>query len=158
MVLPPGEGPPPPRTQPDADRAWHYEIGPRPRQVSLICVRVDADLRIAGYAPDIAASMALVCAEALNNIVEHALPGRSDGWITLEIDPAPPCRLTFRDNGAPLPDGLLLAGPGPDLSGERRDLAEGGYGWLLIRSFAESVAYTRLEEENVLQVTLRMSG
>ncbi len=115
---------------------------------------MQSDLTEAGLGIDKAAKMALICAEALNNIVEHALPGRKDGWIEVLIDPAPPGRLVFRDNGGPMQGGLPRAGSAPDPHAPRQQISEGGYGWVLIHSLAACVDYTHTDGQNIVRITL----
>ncbi|QFS84450.1 hypothetical protein FIU97_16970 [Roseivivax sp. THAF40] len=139
---------------------WRYPVANNPRDVRRTCVAVEADLRAAGVSSGAAARMELICAEVLNNIVEHAMPGQPDGWIELQIDLAAPGRLTFLDNGAPMPDGgrRQISDPDmscpPDMNGPKETLPEGGYGWLLIRSLAEHVEYDRTDGKNSVRITL----
>ncbi|WP_386800972.1 ATP-binding protein [Litorisediminicola beolgyonensis] len=97
--------------------------------------------------------VALVLAEALNNVVEHALAGRSAGRIDLSLyftDARLHCRI--RDDGAPMPEGAIPVTTRPDLTQETQDLPEGGFGWFLIRELADEVAYTRRRGENQLDI------
>lgn len=92
----------------------------------------------------------IVVAEVLNNIVEHAYasaPGPIRLWVALE-----PGQLCFRieDEGRPMPDRQLPGGilPAPD------DLAEGGFGWHLIRALATDLQYDRRGPVNCLRFRL----
>lgn len=134
--------------------SWRYPVANNPRDVRRTCVAVEADLRAAGVSSDAAARMELICAEVLNNIVEHAMSDQPDGWIEVHIDPAAPGCLTFLDNGAPMPDGVPLQATGPDMSAPKETLSEGGYGWHLIRSLAEHVEYDRSDGKNSVRITL----
>ena len=102
---------------------------------------------------DKAGMVEIALAEVINNIVEHAYSDRTDGQISVDVSKGSSL-LTFeiRDNGAPLPGGELPPGNPADLSGPRDSLPEGGFGWLLIRSLAHDLGYTRAEGENQLRV------
>ena len=91
----------------------------------------------------------LVLAEALNNIVEHACD-RQCGKIYMLLNLGPQdlhCRI--EDNGRPMSDGSLPSGELQlfDPSGE---VAEGGFGWFLIRTLSHDLNYRRIGERNQL--------
>lgn len=95
----------------------------------------------------------LVLAEALNNIVEHAY-GRHDGQISISLNLRPgdlTCRI--EDTGKPMPGDHL---PGGDLHlyDETGAVAEGGFGWHLIRALSRDLDYRRLGERNLLSFRL----
>lgn len=88
----------------------------------------------------------IVLAEVLNNIVEHAYaagPGPIRLWVGLE--PGQLC-IRIEDEGRPMPDHRLPTGqlPTPE------DLAEGGFGWHLIRSLSSDLRYDRRGAVNCL--------
>jgi serine/threonine-protein kinase RsbW len=88
----------------------------------------------------------IVLAEVLNNIVEHAY-AEGTGPIRLGLDPVPQgTRWSVEDEGLPMPGGALPAGnlPAPT------DLSEGGFGWHLIRSLTQDLAYQRIGRVNRL--------
>lgn len=96
-----------------------------------------------------------VLAEALNNIVEHACRDLDDRRIALSI------RVTshriiaqLRDDGHPLPESHLPEGVCPTLTGMPEDLPEGGFGWFLIRTLCDRVAYARVDDTNCLTLYL----
>lgn len=97
----------------------------------------------------------VVLAEALNNIVEHAYAATS-GVIevrlaTLSVGIA--CQIT--DSGAAMPGSVLPAGVLPDMANRSlEDLAEGGFGWFLIRSLTTDLCYRRDGPMNRLSFTL----
>ena len=96
----------------------------------------------------------LVLAEALNNIVEHAYAGQDLGRITLRLQGAPgKIDLELRDRGQPMPGLALPEGRLKPLDHDG-DLAEGGFGWYLIRRLATEVSYRRDGRENVLRLVL----
>lgn len=97
----------------------------------------------------------LVLAEALNNIVEHAYVEAS-GPVLIGLDPIPKGLIvTIYDQGRPMPGGHLPEGQlrTHDSDGE---LAEGGFGWFLIRALTTALSYRRQGGANVL--CLRFAG
>jgi serine/threonine-protein kinase RsbW len=95
----------------------------------------------------------IVLAEALNNIVEHAYADAA-GEITLTLWQAGgevACRITDRGVSMPqetLPEGILAQADTP------ADLAEGGFGWFLIRSLSRDLRYARYGTLNELTFVL----
>ena len=102
---------------------------------------------------DLRGTAEIVLAEVLNNIVEHAYADQA-GDITLRLvrhDGGVHC--TVSDTGAPMPGLCLPEGrfqPLKDLA----DLPEGGFGWFLIRSLTEGLAYQRSKGLNSLSFQL----
>jgi serine/threonine-protein kinase RsbW len=91
----------------------------------------------------------LVLAEALNNVVEHAY-ARYPGQIEVEVQRhLGHLRFRIADQGLPMPDGKSPKGKNPKIAAVD-DLPEGGFGWFLIRSFAEGLAYRRFGKRNML--------
>lgn len=91
----------------------------------------------------------LVLAEALNNIVEHAYD-REYGKIYMRLNLGPQdlhCRI--EDNGRPMSDGSLPSGE-LQLFDQSGEVAEGGFGWFLIRSLSHDLDYRRIGERNQL--------
>lgn len=101
----------------------------------------------------------LVLAEALNNIVEHALAGQPGCGIDVMLARFPhwiDCEV--RDGGLPMPSGQLPQGRAPDLPTRVRDLPEGGFGWFLIRELAAELRYTRQGGINHLAFRIGLAG
>lgn len=97
-------------------------------------------------AEDTRSSVELVLAEVLNNVVEHAYRG-NDGVIRLWVQlDGGTLRCQIEDEGLPLPGRQLPDPLLPDPSA----LAEGGFGWHLIRSLVADLAYQRLGAVNRL--------
>lgn len=95
----------------------------------------------------------IVIAEVLNNIVEHAYSATS-GIIEVSVDLAEEGLLcTIADKGAAMPDNLLPQGHAQQIK-DLDNLPEGGYGWLLIRSLALDLQYSRLQGHNYLRFRL----
>lgn len=119
---------------------------------------VEDDLVAAGISSSDIGSLAIVLAEALNNVVEHAFDNNKDGVITLQIR-ARSKSLVFeiRDRGLPMPKGKAPVGSHP--MGDIRQLdkmPEGGYGWFLIRELVQDLVYDRQGGENMLLFRYRL--
>lgn len=98
-----------------------------------------------------AGGVELVLAEALNNVVEHAYAGSDPGPVQLccrhEEDGL---HVEIRDRGREMPDGHIpMADTAPHLPDEA-EIAEGGFGWFIIRHLARDIAYRREADMNVL--------
>lgn len=94
----------------------------------------------------------IVLVEVLNNIVEHAYGG-TDGNISLTVlRSGADIDVTVVDEGKSLPGGNLPMGALP----ESTTLPEGGFGWFIIQSLCDGLAYRRDGPRNIL--TLRLPG
>lgn len=105
---------------------------------------------------DDAGTVELVLAEALNNVVEHALADKKTD-TTIEIrgcHGAAGLHLTVIDHGAPMPAGAAPAARPPKLDVKTQDLPEGGFGWFMIRALATDVRYDRVGATNQLSLNL----
>lgn len=131
-------------------RPERHVIAADPQAVRDVLVALEGGSVMAGLSPDSRDAALLVLAEALNNVVEHGYQEDS-GWIGLLPVPG----------GAGLEWRIIDAGqPAPDLA-QRRDtmpdgMADGGFGWPLIRVLTDKVRLSRRRGLNVL--TLRMRG
>jgi serine/threonine-protein kinase RsbW len=108
--------------------------------------------------PEETATIELVLAEVLNNIVEHAYRGASDGSVEVAVTAsAEGLHVWLCDEGSPMPGGHLplgaYSGPGSSAAG----VPEGGYGWFLIRALTRDLAYTRLDGRNLLSFRLDLA-
>jgi len=87
----------------------------------------------------------IVMAEVLNNIVEHAY-GEDGGTIEMMLcNEGNGVHCHIVDAGRPFPLGGPPEGSLPQLLA---DLPEGGFGWALIRAFAEDLHYERRDGWN----------
>jgi serine/threonine-protein kinase RsbW len=116
-----------------------------------------ADLR-AGLAPlhldfESVSTVEIAVAEALNNVVEHALPDRPDATIQLELTRrGDVLTVLLRDPGLPMsevPQPILGL---PELPADKSALPEGGFGWMLIHSLTDRLDYRRIGGENCLKM------
>jgi serine/threonine-protein kinase RsbW len=105
--------------------------------------------------PDVLAVFELVLAEVLNNIVEHAFVGQTDGWIGIDLTAAESgLTCCIRDNGRAMPGEVLPKGDLPDISVGSSEMPEGGFGWHLIRSLTSELTYRRSADGNALRFTV----
>lgn len=103
---------------------------------------------------DAAEMLRLCLAEALNNIVEHAYDGAEGRPIYAHVNLSPKAyEVTLIDEGKPMPGGIVPDGEGPSFDEDAlEDLPEGGFGWMLIRSEMDNIAYERRDGCNVLRL------
>ena len=93
----------------------------------------------------------IALAEALNNIAEHAYAPDSPGPLEIVAHIRDDgLEFVLRDHGRALPGLTLPAGQLPDSDVPLEDLPEGGFGWFLMHSLAESLSYIRENGENRL--------
>lgn len=112
-------------------------------------------LESAGIPTDQVDRAELVVAEALNNIVEHAYGPTGAGPVTVLCQPVSDgLDLSLRDRGAGMPGDRLPEGRPALCQGPRKDLAEGGFGWFIIRDLARDIRYRRRDGENELSFRL----
>ena len=141
-------------TSPDAAaESWRLRVKlvSDPDSVRVALAQIGAHLLARGIGADSASTAEQVLAEVLNNIVEHAFGGRSDGRIELEVSAAADhLAYEVRDNGQRMPGDRLPPGLAPATDVALADLPEGGFGWFLIQSLAEELSYRRDAEGNRL--------
>lgn len=135
-------------------RPFNLLIDSTPMAVRHALKNIDHHLASLALSPDICGSVQLVLAEVMNNIVEHAYADMS-GTIRMRLCRTPEhllCHLT--DSGHPMPNTDLPEGQAACENTALHDLAEGGFGWLLIREFAEYLEYKRIDGMNHLRFTI----
>ena len=105
------------------------------------------------------ATVELVLAEAMNNIVEHAYPVEDpQGPIHVQC-----CQkdnglhFTIKDQGHPMPDGQMPLGLAQNVDVDPFDMPEGGYGWFLIKDLAKDLSYQRVGQENHLDLRIAVA-
>ncbi len=90
--------------------------------------------------------------EAFNNLVKHGWKGREPGGADIEVELLPgKIVLRLMDRGAGFDPDHISA---PDLSGVGSDVAEGGYGLFIMRSFMSEVQYQRGDGDQANVLTL----
>lgn len=98
-----------------------------------------------------AGTLELVLAEVLNNIVEHGYRDLAPGRIEIDLRHSGTwldCRIV--DGGRPMPDLAPPDCPLPAADVAIDDLAEGGWGWTLIRELTDDLRYQRENGRNRL--------
>ena len=105
---------------------------------------------------DEAGTVELVLAEALNNVVEHAL-AETNKPSKIQIQGAPCARglcVTVIDHGAPMPTGFAPGAIAPEVDVATSEMPEGGFGWFMIHTLAQDVQYARIGTANHLMLRL----
>ena len=97
------------------------------------------------------ASVEIVLAEALNNIVEHAYPQDEPGQIDMSLRlRRTGLMVEISDHGKPMPNGRAPLGNHPMAEFDDDPMPEGGYGWYLIRELVQDLIYDRRDGRNIL--------
>ncbi|MGB7263079.1 MAG: ATP-binding protein [Albidovulum sp.] len=107
---------------------------------------------------DCAGTLELALAEALNNVVEHSYSALPPGPIDLTLilrTAAMECRIA--DTGHPMPDLSLPEGRMQNVAQQVDELAEGGWGWALIRTLTTDLTYVRSDGCNRLSFCVPLS-
>lgn len=137
--------------------------------IQLSCLSNEAAVRVLlkrlmpmlddwGLDVDALATAQIVLAETLNNIAEHAFPNCDDAVVAIHVRACPHgLEVATRDCGRPMPGLTLPEGCCPDPTVPVDELAEGGFGWFLIRAQTEGLAYARKNGVNHLRYTVPVS-
>jgi serine/threonine-protein kinase RsbW len=119
-------------------------------------------LRSLGCAPGLIDDGAIVLAEVLNNIEEHAYSGEAGHPVSVRLEASEErLRYVVEDRGSRFPSNGLPGAEMPASDPAAVDtLPEGGFGWPLVRKLTSDVAYVRDGETNRLVFCLpaRPSG
>ncbi|MBC7142968.1 MAG: ATP-binding protein [Rhodobacteraceae bacterium] len=98
-----------------------------------------------------AGTLELALAEVLNNVAEHGYADLPPGPVRLDLrraDGALECLV--EDEGHPMPGLVLPEGSPQPVAATVEGLAEGGWGWALIRDLTTDILYTRDDGRNRL--------
>jgi len=105
--------------------------------------------------PDLCAAAEQVLAEVLNNVVEHAQAGKSDGTVLLDTAVrGGKVHCAVLDDGVELPDLQLPPGHRAVIGDDLHSLPEGGFGWFMIRAMTHSLSYDRANGWNHLEFSI----
>ncbi len=117
-------------------------------------------LSLLSLAKEDLATIELVLAEALNNIVEHAYQEQAPhGPIRIQCHhKSNGLHFTITDQGKPMPDGQIPLGLAQSVELDPSDMPEGGYGWSLIKDLAKDVHYLRVDQENQLDLRVAVAS
>ncbi|MBV2360165.1 ATP-binding protein [Thalassococcus sp. CAU 1522] len=134
-------------------------VGDTPGDVRRALADMRGAMLACGCPVSVCDRLEIVLAEALNNVVEHALSGCESGTISLLLR----CRdgrvrAELRDRGTALPDRRIPDAVLPDPNVPIAELPEGGFGWFLIRALTDNVEYTRCDGENRLLLELALDS
>ena len=112
-----------------------------------------------GHAGAAGGAWELVLAELLNNIVEHAYAGQDGKDIAIDAHwTMHALTVTLTDQGVPMPGGCLPGSADTLATISPETQPEGGFGWGLIHTLAQSLDYRRSDGRNRLRVVVRFDG
>jgi serine/threonine-protein kinase RsbW len=127
-------------------------IRAEPASVRAALGQVTSSSPVVELAPDQRATVELVLAEVLNNVAEHAYAGTSGHVaVTVALD-RDGLRCDVVDEGVSMPGGVLPRGDLPT-----DPMAEGGFGWHLIRSLTRNLQYRRQRGANRLSFVVPLT-
>lgn len=127
------------------------ELKSDPAETRLAAHKLIAELSPLEISSKSQEEIELVFCEVINNVVEHAYAGATDGEIAVSISYSDRGMMfDVRDWGYEMPEGELPRGNLVNTA----ELPEGGFGWYLIRTLARDVRYRRRGDEN--RLTFRM--
>ncbi len=106
--------------------------------------------RAAGFSPRVAGEVELAAAEAVTNIIDHALMEDPEARFHLSAWAWKGCvEVVLVDQG---PSFDPREAPAPDLDAPLEDRPVGGLGIYLMRHFLDSVAWERDQGRNILRL------
>ncbi len=141
--------------KPPGDLVFECHLGATPQAVRDTLARVVPNLTGTGLSRCGTGMVELVLAEALNNIVEHAYAGETQGLILLRVTRDGHWLWVYLcDQGLPLPGDSVPPPRAARLDVPRADLPEGGFGWYLIHRLAHRLAHIRRGKNNHLAIGL----
>ncbi len=135
--------------------ARHFTAGDMATRAVL--VDIVEKLTDAGISVEDLATIELILAEALNNVVEHAY-AEGPGTVELLIEMRRrglQCQIV--DTGRPMPTGDAPDPPLPEIK-PPVDIPEGGFGWHIIRCLTTDLTYHRDGTRNTLSMVVPLSA
>lgn len=117
------------------------------------------ELRRVGVDAADMATVEIVLAEALNNVVEHAYAERPGNCVRLQctLCEAGLC-VEILDTGAAMPGGQVPSGKAPCVDADTDELPEGGFGWNMIHALTEHLTYRRSGTRNTTGFVIPLDG
>ena len=113
------------------------------------------ELAAAGATADQKGRIETVMAEVLNNVVEHALAGQTNGLVEAHgFRQHPNWCFKVLDTGRPLPQKRLPDNGLPAVDTSLEDLPEGGFGWAMVHMLTSDISYCRLPDRNCLKFSV----
>jgi len=101
----------------------------------------------------------IVLGEVLNNVVEHGYGACNSGEISLDLHcntNTLECRIS--DVGARMSEAVLTRVKKPTDICPRKNLPEGGFGWMLIHRLARDICYCRIAGRNHLTFSVPLTA
>jgi serine/threonine-protein kinase RsbW len=141
---------------PDQTPAPHdlrVEVAGTAEAVRDLLVFLSSRSLITELPPEVRGSAELVLAEALNNVVEHAYAHFSGEIRVMMTRKDDGLRVIVEDDGMEMPNYDIPEGK-LHAAQNQNDLAEGGYGWFLIRKLTKNLSYRRFGGCNRLSFLL----
>ncbi|MEM9318641.1 MAG: ATP-binding protein [Pseudomonadota bacterium] len=145
--------------EPKSKSQFERTLRPDPLEVraTLVALRQELSPSVDDDSID---TIELICAEILNNVVEHAFadPMPDDGTIRVRTDMRDGA-LTFNvvDNGHPMPGGEPPNPDAPEVDNVAQEaLPEGGFGWNLIHHLSGGLSYHHADGCNHLSVWIEV--
>lgn len=128
-----------------------FDANQQDAKAGIACIMTR--LRTVGLSQDQLGNVEVALAEAVNNIVEHAYQKTGPGTISITSQMRKDylC-IDLRDQGSALPNGKTPAGHPANVTGPRKTLPEGGFGWFLIRQLTDHLTYRRDCGSNLLRL------
>ena len=115
--------------------------------------KLQVELERNAVEPEPRGDILIVLAEVLNNIVEHAYCAPVHGDIHLTVyahkrSDKNAVYIQTIDQGPPVPADALSGAALPSLTEYIQDMPDGGFGWFMIHTLADSINYERIDDEN----------
>ena len=127
-----------------------------PESVRRVLALIKGALLRAGVTEALAHSVEIALAEALNNVVEHAYAGNTEGEVNLSVDLGDAfITVEIVDSGVPLPDRFLAFRRRVTLPNRREDMPEGGVGWPILSDLTSQIRYARKGPQNHLVLVFK---
>lgn len=137
----------------------HYSVEASPFGVRAALKELAVELTALGVVEDDVQRTELVLAEALNNIVEHALIESKDAKVGLGLKLSQShAEFEVVDTGLPMPGEALPEGclPASDVTCD--ELPEGGFGWFMIHTLTDKLRYERADGRNLLTFSVALTA